>query len=122
TLDRPEAIYNLLRHLEHQSMAPHEIVIVDQSVEPDHRVAAYAEAHPIVRYHRIPERGLPNARNVGVGLSRGDVVLFLDDDSIPGPDLIRVHAAGYADAGVSGVGGRVLGGYDAAGGSIGKFR
>jgi len=31
TLDRPEAIYNLLRHLEHQSARPLEIVVVDQS-------------------------------------------------------------------------------------------
>jgi GT2 family glycosyltransferase len=122
TLDRPEAIYNLLRHLEHQSVAPFEIVVVDQSAPLDARVAAYAAAHPHVRHHRIPEKGLPNARNVGVGLARGDVVLFLDDDSIPGPDLVRFHAEGYADPGVSGVGGRVQGGYDSPGQATGTFR
>ena len=122
TLDRPQAIYNLLRHLEHQTSRPHEIVIVDQSAEPNDRVRAYAESTPGIRYHRIPERGLPNARNVGVGLATGDVVLFLDDDSIPDPDLVRYHAEGYGDPEVSGVGGRVLGGYDAVGASIGVFR
>lgn len=122
TLDRPQAIYNLLRHLEHQSVAPHDIVVVDQSIEVDERVAAYAAGNPRVRLHRIPERGLPNARNVGVGLATGDVVLFLDDDSIPDADLVRFHAEAYADADVSGVGGRVQGGYDAAAGEIGKFR
>jgi GT2 family glycosyltransferase len=122
TLDRPEAIYNLLRHLEHQSVAPMEIIVVDQSAEPDLRVAAYAAEHPHVRHHRIPEKGLPNARNVGVGLAKGDVVLFLDDDSIPAPDLVRYHAEGYADGGVSGVGGRVQGGYDSPGAATGAFR
>jgi GT2 family glycosyltransferase len=122
TLDRPEAIYNLLRHLEHQTLKPFEIVVVDQSAVPDDRVAAYAGANPLVRHHRIPVKGLPNARNVGVGLSRGDVVLFLDDDSIPDPDLVRFHAGNYADRDVDGVGGRVLGGYDECGAVIGRFR
>jgi GT2 family glycosyltransferase len=122
TLDRPEAIYNLLRHLEHQTAAPYEIIVVDQSAVRDERVAAYAAAHPRVRHHRIPERGLPNARNVGVGLATGDVVLFLDDDSIPDPGLVRWHAEAYGDPEVSGVGGRVQGGYDSGGSVIGTFR
>jgi GT2 family glycosyltransferase len=122
TLDRPEAIYNLLRHLEHQTLQPFEIVVVDQSSAPDARLAAYAAANPRVRHHRIPVKGLPNARNVGVRLCRGDAVLFLDDDSIPEPDLVRYHAENYADRDVAGVGGRVLGGYDSAGEAIGVFR
>jgi GT2 family glycosyltransferase len=122
TLDRPEAIYNVLRHLEHQTTAPYEIIVVDQSAAPDERLRAYAAGNPRVRVHRIAERGLPNARNVGVALAAGDVVLFLDDDSIPEPDLVRFHAASYADAGVSGVGGRVQGGYDSGGAAVGTFR
>jgi GT2 family glycosyltransferase len=122
TLDRPEAIYNLLRHLEHQTTQPLEIIVVDQSAVPDERVAAYAAANPGVRVHRIAERGLPNARNVGVGLATGDLVLFLDDDSIPDPDLVRFHIESYVDAAVSGVGGRVQGGYDKDGAAVGKFR
>ena len=122
TVDRPEAIYNLLRHLEHQTAAPLEIVVVDQSAAPDARLEAYAASNPRVRVHRIAERGLPNARNVGVGLARGDVLLFLDDDSIPDPDLVRFHAERYADRDVSGVGGRVQGGYDSGGSEVGKFR
>jgi len=107
TVDRPEAIYNLLRHLEHQSVAPFEIVVVDQSAAPNARLEGYAASNPLVRVHRIAERGLPNARNVGVGLARGDVLLFLDDDSIPDADLVRFHAERYADRDVSGVGGWV---------------
>ena len=122
TLNRPEAIYNLLRHLEHQSVAPFEIVVIDQSAAPNARVAAYVEEHPLVRLHRIPVKGLPNARNVGVERSQGDVVLFLDDDSIPDVDLVRFHAENYADPSISGVGGRVLGGYDRGGAETGRFK
>jgi GT2 family glycosyltransferase len=117
TVDRPEAAYNLLRHLEHQSLPPHEVLVIDQSAEENRRVAAMP-----VRYLRIAERGLPNARNVGVSQATGDAVLFLDDDGIPDPDLIRAHARRYEDPDVAGVGGRVLGGYDLDGGAPGRFR
>jgi len=117
TVDRPGPLYNLLRHLEHQSEPPHEIVVVDQSANEDARAAAL----PGVRYHRIAERGLPNARNVGIALATGDAVLFLDDDEIPDRDLVRFHRDAYADPAVSGVGGRVVGGYDAARSAVGEF-
>jgi GT2 family glycosyltransferase len=121
TVDRSEALYNVLRHLEHQTIPPHEILIIDQSAREDSRVASYAADHPGVKVHRLPERGLPNARNVGVRLASGDVVLFIDDDVIPDPGLVRFHAAAYDNAGVSGVGGRVVGGYDAERPPVGEF-
>jgi GT2 family glycosyltransferase len=121
TVDRPEALYNLLRHLEHQSRPPDEIVVVDQSARENDRVSAYAADHPRIRVHRLTERGLPNARNVGAARSSGDVVLFLDDDSIPDADLVRFHAQAYGPPGVAGVGGRVLGGYDRGRGEVGRF-
>lgn len=117
TVDRPAALYNLLRHLEHQSVRPREIVVVDQSAQEDPRSASV----PGVRVIRIAERGLPNARNVGAREAQGDALLFLDDDSIPDRDLVRFHAERYADPGVAGVGGRVVGGYDASRGAVGRF-
>jgi len=122
TVDRPQALYNLLRHLEHQTLPPHEIVVVDQSAVADERTTAYAAANPLIRHHRISERGLPNARNVGAALAAGDVVLFLDDDSIPDADLVRFHAENYEDPSIAGVGGRVLGGYDTGGAETGRFK
>jgi GT2 family glycosyltransferase len=59
---------------------------------------------------------------VGVRLSSGDVVLFVDDDIIPDRDLVKAHAAGYKDPAIGGVGGRIRGGYDAVGAGVGEFR
>lgn len=109
TLDRQAAVYNVLRHLEHQTRRPDEIVVVDQTDGRDTRL----ENFPGIQYLRISRKGLPNARNVGVQNARGEVVLFLDDDVIPDAELVRRHLDNYADASVAGVGGRILGGYDA---------
>lgn len=45
------------------------------------------------RYFYIPPTGGPSApRNVGIRAATGDVVIILDDDVLPDPDLILRHA------------------------------
>lgn len=124
TLDRQAVVYNLLRHLEHQTRRPDEVVIIDQTEARDLRLEEYAASRPGIRYRRIPVKGLPNARNVAVRESTGDVILFIDDDVVPDPDLVRRHAANYEDPTIAGVGGGIRGGYDLpdARGPVGEFR
>lgn len=43
------------------------------------------------RYTTIPEGGPAVARNAGAALAQGRVLLFLDDDIIPSPTLVRAH-------------------------------
>jgi glycosyltransferase involved in cell wall biosynthesis len=52
-------------------------------------------------------RGASGARNTGVARSRGDVVVFLDDDARAAPDWLARLLGHFADPGVVGVGGRV---------------
>jgi GT2 family glycosyltransferase len=51
--------------------------------------------HPeTFRYHYIAPTGGPSApRNVGIRHAKGDVVLIIDDDVLPDPDLLAAHAA-----------------------------
>ncbi len=121
TADRPEALCDLLCRMGEQSLSPCESVIIDSSAKEDARVAACVAGRPEFRHHRTPRNGLPRARNLGIRLAVGDVLLFVDDDIIPHRDLVKYHAAAYSDPGVGGVGGRILGGYDASSDGVGRF-
>jgi glucosyl-dolichyl phosphate glucuronosyltransferase len=50
-------------------------------------------------------RGLSGGRNTGIGVARGEVVVFLDDDARPEPGWLDGMLSPYADSAVVGVGG-----------------
>lgn len=59
---------------------PTEIVIVDQSDEPDPRFAAEPTAGERIRYLWSSDRGLSRGRNAGIAAARGEILAFIDDD------------------------------------------
>jgi glycosyltransferase involved in cell wall biosynthesis len=64
-----------------------------------------AERHPRLRPIWTEHAGEMQARARGAGAARGDVVLFLDDDVLAAPGLVRAHAGrhrGVSDAVVVG--------------------
>lgn len=54
-----------------------------------------------------PERNLSISRNIGIARADGDVVAFIDDDSVPEPEWLRDLAASFAEPRVGGAGGFV---------------
>ncbi|MCX6639833.1 MAG: exopolysaccharide biosynthesis polyprenyl glycosylphosphotransferase [bacterium] len=61
-----------------------------------------------VRYRRQTKEGPAAARNLGVRISRGDIVLFTDSDCIPKDDWIAKMVKPFEDPKVAGVMGRYL--------------
>jgi GT2 family glycosyltransferase len=71
-----------------------EILLLDQteSHEPDTeaRLCRLAESGAI-RWLRLPNPSIPAAMNEGLRQARQDIVLFLDDDIRPEPELLDAH-------------------------------
>ena len=71
-----------------------EIVIVDDGstdgTESEIALAARNSAVPI-GYRNQPNRGQAAARNVGIEEAKGEIILFMDDDIIPAPNLVAEH-------------------------------
>ncbi len=86
------AIDSVLR----QSFQDIEIIIVDDG-SSDHtaaRVAAFAEP---IRYIRLEHSGRPSrVRNRGIGVARGSLIAFLDDDDVWRPDKLA-RQVGFLD-------------------------
>jgi len=90
------ATYNMGRYLPAavesvlaQKYAEVEVVIVDDgSTDDTPDIVQQWCAHPRVRVHRQPNGGQARAKNVGVGLSRGAFVAFLDADDVWLPDKL----------------------------------
>jgi GT2 family glycosyltransferase len=94
-----ETIANTLRGLRAQEFAEFETVVVDSSPGDATEVLVEAE-FPEVTYERSARRLIPHeARNRGVELARGELLVFTDPDCVPHPDwirrLVRVHDAGH---------------------------
>ena len=88
-----------------------EIVIVDQSAEAqwEENRTTFESKGDKVRIIRSDPLGSAGAKNVGVANSKGDVVLFIDDDDLPvGHNWIRSHAKHYEDPHCIGVSGRCI--------------
>src|SRR3569623_192652 len=64
---------------------------------------------PRLRVLQFPPLGGPAARNTGVRHTRGDLLVFIDDDDLPvGTDWLRRHAANFADPKCLGVTGQFV--------------
>lgn len=80
---------------------PHEVLLVDQTAEHPPAIAErLAELAQVagVRWLRLSRPSIPAAMNRGLREAASDVVLFLDDDILPGASLIQAHLDAQAEA------------------------
>jgi GT2 family glycosyltransferase len=103
TKNRPRDLVDAVVSLLAQGRLPDEIIIVDQSAtsESDDRVQRLFDPYSrngttrliYIRDERIA--GASAARNLGVDLSCGDLIVFLDDDVVLETDFVRELLAAY---------------------------
>jgi hypothetical protein len=83
TYNRAPYLRRLLAGLERLHGPPFELVVVDgpstDATEP--LLAQYAGR---VKHVRCPERNLSRSRNLGIAAAAGEIVVFIDDDALPG--------------------------------------
>lgn len=76
-----------------QSLAPLEIVVVDDGSLPAEALALDREARDCVVVHLPRNRGVSVARNAGVAHARGEWIAFLDCDDLWEPRKLEFQAA-----------------------------
>ncbi|PTY03736.1 hypothetical protein DB347_21120 [Opitutaceae bacterium EW11] len=101
TYGRPRLLEQTLRGLVRQEYPSswYEIIVVDNNSPDDSTrtvVESFAGAQVAPQYVREPRQGLSHARNRAVMRSRGDVIVFADDDVIVEPHWLASLVAPFA--------------------------
>lgn len=93
THERPEALARCLRALSAQDYPAErfEVLVVDDSSEPTAIAPELAQGLRLC-IHRSGGVGAAAARNAGAAVASAPLLLFLDDDVVAAPDLVRLHA------------------------------
>lgn len=95
TMNRRDHFENALESLLQQSVPPKEIIVVDSSGNSDTKtlvsreLQVFFEKGIILKYIWESAKGINHARNVGALAASGNVVLFMDDDTIVNKHYVR---------------------------------
>ena len=113
TYERHDAIVNTVLDIREKvgdvDLDTVEVIVVDQSAEKNQRLIDLERTTlGWVRYITLDQPGLPNARNIGINLAKGEICIFVDDDVIITQDFVCEHIKLYADPSVGSVAGRVI--------------
>ena len=102
SLNRPKNLINTLKCVLRQNYKNYETIVIDQSDKIESELRKFIKKNNI-RFFHILEKNVANARNEGLKRAKGEIVLFLDDDVIFGPDLIVKHLQNYNDPKIGGI-------------------
>lgn len=108
TYDRPDDLPNCLRGLLAQNTSRSVEVIVVDNHPASGKTPPIVTAFPTVTLVSEARQGVAYARNAGIAVSRGDIIVTVDDDVTLPPDWLERLLAPFARADVWAVTGNVL--------------
>jgi GT2 family glycosyltransferase len=94
TYNRLPSLKRVLDGLDHQTVPSHQfevLIVSDGSSDGTHEFLQGLEKPYSLTYIHQPNQGVAAARNNGVAYAAGWLILFLDDDVVPAPQLIQEH-------------------------------
>lgn len=101
TIERYPYLRTVLDQLRHQTITPHEVIVVDQTPVGTRDAGIETDFADLpLRALFLDRAGQSTARNAGLRIASGDTVLFIDDDDEIEPDLIRRHLSALAVSGI----------------------
>lgn len=96
THNRAEKLGNCLRALKAQTLSPEsfEVIVVDDGSQDDtgRILKEWATSWPTLRVVHQKNAGQGNARNHGIQIAVGQIVVFLGDDIYAQPDFLEKHS------------------------------
>ena len=110
TFNRGESLRKTLDSVLCQSVLPVEVIVVDDGSTDDTVVVLeeYAGKSDLIRFRSQVNAGPASARNLGVDMSRGDIICFTDDDCIADEDWLKNLVDAFGSPKVGFVGGKVF--------------
>jgi glycosyltransferase involved in cell wall biosynthesis len=106
TRDRPDQLARCLLSLKDQTLAPTEIIVVDNASIDERTRSVALDAG--VRYVREDKRGLSIARNSGAAAASCPIVVYTDDDTALHPTWLQRMVASFDEPAIWAVTGQVL--------------
>ena len=108
TFNRKKYLIDTLNCIENQSVKPVEIIVVDASHKDYQLMDEDCERFSLLKYYKWNEYGnICKQRNYGIELSRGNHILFLDDDVIFNSELISNYIQAFNETKADGISGLI---------------
>jgi GT2 family glycosyltransferase len=112
TYQREDVLCSTIAHVLQQDYPDFEVIVVDQTQTHQPSTQAHLEAtsrEGQIQWYQVEWASLPAARNYGVERSRGDIILFIDDDVELPSGYLQAHAQVFMEKPqVGAVAGRVF--------------
>lgn len=104
TYNRTDVLQQTIELALQQDYPDYELIVVDQTPNnPLHLQSYLNNLEEIIIYVRQEQPSLTIARNRGIRIATGEIIVFIDDDVLIQSDFLKHHVETYKDDSVGGV-------------------